>query len=429
MMNPFAYERMATQPQIYLGIILIGYGLYFLLSYYENSRNRWIILASVSMGLSLAFFPHAAYMIFFVYFFYALFFLRTWKSFWYLIIGWIIILIINLNWLLAPVWGMTSSVVSIWDFDYSNLDAFQTRSLAPLGVGMTNLLLYWFWWETSHLVRPWFMSPYWYIWWSLIIIVSSIWLIMAIRVEKLRKYALSLSILGFISFVLGLGIATPWSRPIIEWAYDSLPYFRGYREPQKWIGILMIVQGIFFIIWTTSIFWSIKDIFFRYIALFFLILCLLFWSPGMMWGFRGQLTTTIYPETLEIARDSLLNSDHTGRLLILPWHSYMACDWTRGKVVANSLSTYFSPIQTTVADNIEMIGKLYSNSQSKESAIIEWFLSDSWFHNIKSIQDLGFTNILIMKTCASLDTFPWIETIAQCQKKYDDSAYILYTCE
>lgn len=29
--NPFAYERMMVQPVIYLGTILIGYALYFLL--------------------------------------------------------------------------------------------------------------------------------------------------------------------------------------------------------------------------------------------------------------------------------------------------------------------------------------------------------------------------------------------------------------
>jgi hypothetical protein len=47
-----------------------------------------------------------------------------------------------------------------------------------------------------------------------------------------------------VSLILGIGIASPVTAPIIGLAYEYLPLFSGYREPQKWIGLLMLVEGI-----------------------------------------------------------------------------------------------------------------------------------------------------------------------------------------
>ena len=58
------------------------------------------------------------------------------------------------------------------------------------------------------------------------------------RKTSLVGFALTL---GIVSLVLGVGITSHWSAPIIEWGYAHLPLFSGFREPQKWIGILMYV--------------------------------------------------------------------------------------------------------------------------------------------------------------------------------------------
>jgi hypothetical protein len=41
LMNPFAYERMMVQPTIYLGTVLLGYVVYFLLL--SESNRRYIL--------------------------------------------------------------------------------------------------------------------------------------------------------------------------------------------------------------------------------------------------------------------------------------------------------------------------------------------------------------------------------------------------
>lgn len=56
-----------------------------------------------------------------------------------------IILVLNLNWILAPLFGIRNSVTTISSFSLANFEAFATQALAPLEVFGTNILLYGFW--------------------------------------------------------------------------------------------------------------------------------------------------------------------------------------------------------------------------------------------------------------------------------------------
>jgi hypothetical protein len=52
---------------------------------------------------------------------------------------------INLNWLIVPLFSLENSITSISQFSAPNLDAFITQSLAPMNVWFTNIFLYGFW--------------------------------------------------------------------------------------------------------------------------------------------------------------------------------------------------------------------------------------------------------------------------------------------
>jgi hypothetical protein len=56
-----------------------------------------------------------------------------------------IVLLLNLNWLIAPLFGVSNSAGTIATFSSGNLEAFETQALAPLDVWGTNILLYGFW--------------------------------------------------------------------------------------------------------------------------------------------------------------------------------------------------------------------------------------------------------------------------------------------
>ncbi len=427
MMNPFAYERMMTQPTVYLGIILIGWWIYFLISENIPSLRNYII-AWLCMGLALANFPHASYMVIIIYLLYFVFFVRSRRQFLYLFLGWCIFFLLNLNWLLAPLYGWKDVVGTIGDFGTKNIDAFLTRSIAPLDISSTNLLLYGFWWETSHFVLPWVLSPYWFIAWGFVGLIILFSFILGVRTKKIRKTSFFLCILWVISLIFGLGIATPWTRPIMEWAYDFLPYFRGYREPQKWIGLLMIVEGIFFLGWASYLLKKIQDIYSRGITWFIFLMLFIFWSPGMLYWFRGQLTTMHYPESLEILRQEMLRDIPESKTLILPWHSYMACEWTSWKILHNSLDTFFLPLSMTRAHNIEMRSWLYSNPKDQQNAMIEQYLSLEWALGFDPLKTFGFTHILVLKNCAEMNTFDWIDSGNSCIRSKETNEFALYDC-
>ena len=95
-MNPYAYERMLTQPLIYAGMIALGYGIYSMF----YSRNYW--LSGIAYGIALAFFPHASYMIVLILVLYGLFFVRGKRTLFGVLSMVVPIIVLNLNWLIAP---------------------------------------------------------------------------------------------------------------------------------------------------------------------------------------------------------------------------------------------------------------------------------------------------------------------------------------
>ena len=109
------------------------------------------------------------------------------------------------------------------------------------------------------------------------------------------------------SLILGIGIASSVTAPIIQLAYEYLPLFSGYREPQKWIGLLMVVEGVGLLIGLGYMLqrWG-RD---RLVAISLVLamsLILLIWSPGPLMGYHGQLRTTLYPTAFETLRTDLL---------------------------------------------------------------------------------------------------------------------------
>lgn len=142
LINPFAYERMMVQPTIYLGTLLLGYVVYFLVL----SSHRWrYILSGIFGGWALIMMPHASYMLMLIVGLYVVFFTRTKRDILGVVCMMGVTILLNLNWLIAPLFGVSNSASSIASFSSANLEAFRTQALAPLDVWGTNILLYGFW--------------------------------------------------------------------------------------------------------------------------------------------------------------------------------------------------------------------------------------------------------------------------------------------
>ena len=236
---------MMVQPVIYLGTILLGYALYFLLfsrDLFLTLRRVWLI--GLTLGIALNLFLHASYMILAILALYSILFVRSLRDARY--IGYIggIILALNLNWILAPLFGVRNSVNTISSFSPANLEAFRTQALVPLDVWGTNILLYGFWGEryANHYANVDFLSS---LWWVAGFLLLGIMILGFSKLWKTSKKLFTFYFLLFtFSLFFGIGIASDIMRPLTEWMISYIPLWQGYREPQKWIGIVMIVEGI-----------------------------------------------------------------------------------------------------------------------------------------------------------------------------------------
>lgn len=424
LLNPFAYERMIVQPVIYLGIICLGYVMFFL--FFKKNWKKYIY-AWVFAWIAFNLFLHASYMIAIIFGLYLIFFVRSWRELGSVALGGIVAMMMNLNWILAPFFGYTNSVSTISSFSLANLEAFRTQALAPLDVWSTNILLYGFWGErySNHYVNVGFLSSLWYVAGFLFFVLVGFGIYMLYKSKK--KIAYILLLIWFLSLIFGIGIASSVTSGLTNWMIENVPLWQGYREPQKWIGLLMIVEGIGFLIWLGYILdrWG-KDWVMRVSAIIVTTFLFLIWSPGPLLGYHGQLRTTVYPESFEVFRSEMIPS-FSGRILALPWHSYIWCKWISRSVVANPITGLLAPLPVVSSDNIEVGSILYSNSQTGQSRDIEKFV---WGGDVSLLRTHGFTHIFLMRSCASSPKMEdilnqGVQSGALIQEKIDD-AYIFY---
>lgn len=104
---------MMVQTTIYMGTIALGYMIYHLL--FSGSERRYI-WAGVMGGLSFIMMPHASYMIVLILGLYTLLYVRSMRDFTHIILVGGIILLMNLNWLIAPLFGVSNSAGTISTF-------------------------------------------------------------------------------------------------------------------------------------------------------------------------------------------------------------------------------------------------------------------------------------------------------------------------
>lgn len=420
MINPFLYERMITQPGVYLAIVWLGYGLYFLLKNLDSSQYRSYLLSGLFFGLSIGLSPHTVFMIGIILLTYAIIFLRDKKSLLNLIYLWSITVLLNLNWLVGGFLFWKSNVISsVSTFWQANVDNFLSNSLHPLWVELTNILLYGFWGERyGHFILPDTLNDKWYIAGFLVLFVIFFWVYKTYT--KNKKIALFLVIIWTISLILGVWTASHIWWWFVQFLYNHVPYYIGLREPQKWIWLLMLIYSLFFVVWMTCIF-SFVDKLFNIskskikigISVFIVFLFLNAWSPNLILGFHKQLFITDYPnEFFQFKKEKIVKWEN---YLVLPWHSYFACDWIRWRIVTNVMWEFFKPWNSIISDNIE-IGTLYTNSSSQRSKDIEKFLKTN---NIDLLKKYYINDIIFLDKCADFKTYDFLEKNKSFKKDFN----------
>jgi hypothetical protein len=167
-----------------------------------------------------------------------------------------------------------------------------------------------------------------------------------------------------------------------------VPFYKGFREPQKWVGLLVIcyaylgalgvddvisraqhiLENLKFKVRIKHVASRALETVSKAVPALFLVIPLLY-APGMFGGFKGQLCVGNYPKSWLSANEYLKKDSDTFRVLFLPWHQYINLSFACHKIIANPAALFFDK-PTIAGDNLEM-GAMYTQSVRLESKYIE----------------------------------------------------------
>jgi len=383
--NPFIYDRLMYGQ---VGVIL-GYGFFlaffgYLLSFYLTKLRKQFFFSSVFAGLAILFSPHFLFFVGLSYFVFGLLiFIKDWGNkteLWkiakYLALSIIIIGAINFNWLLGIVAGNSQMENSIKEtITKQDLQAFRTAGGADLGVIENVFLMSGFWGAEQFRYEPlqnikgnWGRSFY------LLLPIIILGLIYNFKEKKKRGLTIGLISFYLAAFILALGIALPITSKITLWLFNNVPFYKGLREPQKWVAVMVAVYEVLLVCGLNQL--LKRDIVIKNKGLLTVLLTfiILLQAPLMVWGGAGQIKSVNYPrDWYEVNEFIAKEINCKTKILFLPWHSYMNFNWA-GKIIANPAPKFFN-CPVIYGQNMEFGGIFGHNADLDEREVEKWVLN------------------------------------------------------
>jgi hypothetical protein len=217
----------------------------------------------------------------------------------------------------------------------ADLTSYATR---PTGwrVLPTLLALYGFW--RDEFARPAAQHPLLY---ALVVPLVALALVGAVVVARSgrRQLALFLGTSGVLALLLAAGTAFPPTADAFRFVYQHVGWFRIYREPEKFVGVLVLVYallGAFALERLRRLARAPGTV-----AALLAIALALGYGYGLFWGLGGRVALGEYPPSWTIAA-RVMDRLGPGGVLVFPWRTYAAWSFTGGHVVGNPAPSFFA---------------------------------------------------------------------------------------
>lgn len=389
--NPFVYSRFITgQWLILLGYSLVPFFIATLLRFLENNTwRRATVLMLCLIAISIISIHTLGLLLIVSLPLIGLYCYRHWKDWsWYRIFGLqtLVILVIfiaaNSYWLTPALFGRGKTSVLIDGFGVSDFTAFATGG-DILGVLGNVLTMQGFWADTANLyLTPQDVFSWWFIPFCLLAILVLLGVYTSWRVS--RGLTIAFLMMFIIAVVLATGTSGSIFAPINQWLVTHVPFFAGYREPQKFVAIIVLTYAIFASMGVYLVAeWIKTRTASRALTTGFMIaVCMIPFAcaPLMLWGFGGQLHVSDYPKDWYNMNEYFKQKGVGGetKILALPWHMYMRFDFTE-RVIANPMDHFFTP-QLIVSDDPEYKGA-HSYTNTDDQRIIKKLLDEYMLNN------------------------------------------------
>ena len=177
----------------------------------------------------------------------------------------------------------------------------------------------------------------------------------AIRVlasERYRRAGVVLVVGAIVGLLLAGGTSFPPTAGAFRWLFDNVMFFRIYREPQKFLALVVLAYAIFGAVGLEAV--ARRDgrtaVVRSWGASALAICVVVAYAYTMLWGFWGQVHLSRYP--VDWARaEQIMEAEGPGRVLVLPWHLYTVLSFSDGRIVANPAPSFFSR-EVIAGDNV-----------------------------------------------------------------------------
>lgn len=291
----------------------------------------------------------------------------------------IFLLALNSYWL-VPVF--TEKSAPLGEISGSDLYAFTTKHDLNFNTLFTTASMYGFWRGGYTYTKD--LLPYWYILFIFILFLAVHGFISNYMNERYGRYVISFGAVAVLSVLLAAGISGP-SAGMFEFLFNNVFFFKGFREPQKFVALLVLSYAYLGSLGVAEIEKTARSeggllALGRYKKFGLWIIILLALSTPFIYsftisnGFWGQLKPVDYPEDWYEVNDLLAQDKQDFNVLFLPWHLYMDFKWipnTQNRIASPASSFFNKPV--IQGDNME-VSDIYSSSTKPASKYIESLL-------------------------------------------------------
>ena len=158
--------------------------------------------------------------------------------------------------------------------------------------------------------------------------------------KRLRVATATAVLIMVASMIFSCGIGDGIFRNLNLRMFEHISFWKGFRDSEKWSAMLALGYALFAGLGVQMILNKIKTNQFRRVALYITIAIPLLCTPMMLFGFSGQLKTSMYPESWAEV-NNVLKSDKNCRALFLPWHQYYSLKFNNNILTGNASRSYF----------------------------------------------------------------------------------------
>lgn len=341
MINPFTYSRfMAGQYSVLLGYAIVPFFIVALLGFlHEPDFRKALKLAAVTVVISIVSIHTLGLILIVV-------LIALSQTIWrhrtniprlrqlvkYGALASLAFVVASSYWLVPLVQGNGPTAASIATFQGSDQSEFATGGDGIGGKLMHILRLQGFWGERHDL----FLLPQDELsWWG--VVVTLVWMLVIAGTvtawRQKREAGILFTLSVAVASLLAAGVGTTWLA-------DHVPFFAGYREPQKFVALVALGYAVFVGFAITRLLAKVHSTAARLGVGVGVALILIGLTPVMFRGFDGQLVPRQYPTDWYAVNEQLNEDTDTYQVLFLPWHLYMSYQFA-GRLIASPGDSFF----------------------------------------------------------------------------------------